>query len=357
MVELTYPDWTPCGHDQMFQQFLKSWNQGRLHHAWLISGIRSVGKNGFAHCLARFILSKRQGQQASLDDIKNIDHRSQDIKLYFARSHPNFLYISPLSEKLDLQAKGKPKSDTAKHIISMESARKITGFFALSSDEGQYRVVIIDSIDDMNINATNAILKILEEPPARTVFLLVSHNPAKLLPTIISRCRKLPLNGLSDDEILSLLPKDIPDGQQTIIPWLAQGSAGQALFFLEEEKVNLWNQTIQIFAQISNKDITAIPFFIKQFERNNAQIRENLVIILQYWMRLLHAAVLVSTQQQQRLPQPILELCAKYETIGLENCLNVFDKSHTLAENIMQEMGHTPSLLSQLLMNLYHINK
>ncbi len=357
MDELTYPSWTPLGHDDIFNQFLESWNQGRLHHAWLITGIRSVGKNGFAHALARFILSKKHGQQAKLDDIKHIDHNLQDVKLYFAGSHPNFLYISPASEKLDLQAKGKPKGDTAKHIISMESARKITNFFALSSDEGRYRVVIIDSIDDMNVNATNAILKILEEPPSRTVFLLISHNPAKLLPTIISRCRKLPLNGLNDDDILSLLPDNIPSEQQAIIPWLAQGSAGQALFFLEEEKVKLWNQTVQIFAQLCNNNATTIPFFIKQFERNNAQTRENLVIFLQYWMRLLHAITLVSAQQQQRLPAPILELTAKFETASLENCLNVFDNSHTLAEDIMQEMGHTTSLLSQLLMNLYHINK
>lgn len=356
MDELTYPDWTPLGHDEIFNQFLESWNQGRLHHAWLISGIRSVGKNGFAHCLARFILSHRHGQQASLDDIKNINRNQQDIKLYFAGSHPNFLYISPLAEKLDLKAKGKSKGDTAKHMISMESARKITNFFALSSDLGQYRVVIIDSIDDMNINATNAILKTLEEPPARTVFLLISHNPEKLLPTIISRCRRLPLNGLSNDKILSLLPETISDVQRSIIPWLAQGSAGQALFFLEEEKVNLWNQTLEIFIQVSNNNISSIPFFIKQFERNNPQIRENLIIFLQYWMRLLHALTLVSAGQAQNLPEPILAITIKYENASLENCLNVFDKSHKIAENIMQEMGYTSSALSQLLTNLHHIN-
>ncbi len=333
---------------------MDDWNKQRLHHAWLITGIRSVGKNGVAHCLARFLLSKRQGEQGTIQEFHTIDYDSKDIKLYFAKAHPNFIYISAQTEKLEAQAADKKTG--VRNIISMESARKITKFFALSGDENQFRVVIIDSLDEMNPNATNAILKILEEPPARTVFLLISHNPTKLLPTIISRCRRLPLQSLSEEAILSLLPEDLPDNQRQIIPWLAQGSAGQALFFLEPEKLELWNQSVQLFTQITNKELQAIPLFIKQFERSSPQIKEKLVIFLQFWMRLLHAVTLVSAGQQQRLPASILSLMEPYAHAPLENCLNMFDKSHKLSDAIIQEMQHTPAALSQLCMDLYHIN-
>lgn len=151
--------------------------RGRMHHAWLLTGPEGVGKASFAYRIARRLLGAAsdpaQGSLASRPD----DPVSRQIS---ARSHPDLMVLERATED------GKPRKS-----IPVDEARALPGFFANSPAAAPYRVAIIDAADDLNVNAANAVLKTLEEPPERGVLLLISHSPGRLLPTIRSRCRTL----------------------------------------------------------------------------------------------------------------------------------------------------------------------
>ncbi len=168
--------------------FLDSFNSGRFHHAWLVTGVKGVGKATFAYRAAKFLLTQEEGGNLfGLPD--NLDSAADHpaLALIQADSHPG---LSVLRRRYD------PKGKKLFKVIRIDDVRALSTFFGLKSSDGGWRVVIIDTVDDMNVNAANAFLKILEEPPERTIFFLLSHTPAGLLPTIRSRCRQLPLHPL-----------------------------------------------------------------------------------------------------------------------------------------------------------------
>ena len=162
---------------------------GRVHHAWLLAGPRGVGKASFADFAARLLL------EAS-------DPDSAGGKLVNAGSHPDFKRLERLANE---------KTGAIARSITVDQVRDLRGLFATGTAISKRRVVVIDSIDDMERSGANALLKNLEEPPANTVFLLVSHQPGRLLPTIRSRCRTLLFNRLDDVVMASILDRELPD--------------------------------------------------------------------------------------------------------------------------------------------------
>ena len=159
------------------EAFLDALNRGRLHHAWLLCGVEGSGKATFAYRAARRLLGAAPDPARGPLGAAPYDPVSQ---LVSAQSHPDLLVLERLVEG------GKQKK-----TISVDQARDLPGFFAKSPSQAQYRVAIIDAADDLNVNAANALLKILEEPPERGVLLLATHAPGRLLATIRSRCRRL----------------------------------------------------------------------------------------------------------------------------------------------------------------------
>ncbi|HET9160652.1 MAG TPA: DNA polymerase III subunit delta', partial [Caulobacteraceae bacterium] len=157
--------------------FLTALKRGRLHHAWLLTGPEGVGKATFAYRAARRLLGARPAPEFGLLGADPQDPVSRQVA---ARSHPDLLVLARETDD------GKPRRN-----IPVDEARQLPEFFAKSPASAPYRVAIIDAADDLNANAANAVLKTLEEPPARGVLFLVSHAPGKLLPTIRSRCRRL----------------------------------------------------------------------------------------------------------------------------------------------------------------------
>ncbi|MBM3617683.1 MAG: DNA polymerase III subunit delta' [Alphaproteobacteria bacterium] len=210
--------------------FLQSYNSGRLPHAWLLTGPKGIGKATLAYRMARFLLAGRRGATSL-----NVDMESAAIHRLQAGSHTDVLVLQA--------AEG---SD-----ISVDEARGVVEFLAMTPAEGAWRVVIIDSIDAMNRNAANALLKTLEEPPARTVMLLISHNPGGLLPTIRSRCRVLKLKPLGDEAFARIVREHMPDADaETIRQYhvLSGGSPGVALFLIEQEALALYHAFLSLFA-------------------------------------------------------------------------------------------------------------
>ena len=191
--------------------------RGRLHHAWLLCGPEGVGKATFAYRAARRLLGAAPEPARGPLGARPSDPVSQLIS---AQSHPDLLVLERLVEG------GKTKKS-----ISVDQARDLPDFFSKSPSRADYRVAIIDAADDLNLNAANALLKVLEEPPERGVLFLVTHAPGRLLATIRSRCRRLTFQPWAEAAVAGLLERQTElDGEEAVrIAGMARGSPGAAL--------------------------------------------------------------------------------------------------------------------------------
>lgn len=211
------------GHDAAVARFRDALDSGRLHHAWLISGPQGVGKALFAAKAALRVLAQGQGTlDAAGLDVPD-DHNA--ARLVAAGSHPDLMRLERLPRE---------NSSTGElaRSISVDQVRSLQRLFNTTASLSPWRAVIVDSIDDLERNAANALLKNLEEPPPSSVFFLVSHSPERLLPTIRSRCRLLRLARLDGDAMTSALRSALPDADDKEIGDLAlagDGSPGRAL--------------------------------------------------------------------------------------------------------------------------------
>src|SRR5919107_3486991 len=200
------------GHDSAVAAFRESLDSGRLHHAWLVSGPEGVGKNLFASKAALRVLAQGQGRvDAPGLDVPD-DH--QAAHLVAAGSHPDLMRL----ERLPRESSA---SGELARSVTVDQVRSLQRLFNTTASMSPWRVVIVDSIDDLERNAANALLKNLEEPPPSSLFLLVSHAPERLLPTIRSRCRPLRLSRLDEDAMTSALRAVLPDAEESEIGDLA----------------------------------------------------------------------------------------------------------------------------------------
>lgn len=203
------------GHLEQQTQFLKAVAGGRIHHAWLLVGPQGIGKRRFADMAALRLLA---GPGESFE----VSPEHPAARLIMAGSH---LDHRVLTRQVD--EKGREAGE-----IRIEQVRALQALFRTTPGLGAWRTVIVDSIDDMNRAAANAFLKSLEEPPADTIFFLVSHAPARLLPTIRSRCRTLRFRKLEDAAVRQVLREQaVPDANLDELVALADGSPGEALRF------------------------------------------------------------------------------------------------------------------------------
>jgi len=195
---------------------------GRLHHAWLIGGQEGIGKATLAYRFARWLLAGADTADLSVAASNPV------FKRVAANTHADLLSIE---RRFDEKRK-KMQSE-----IVIDTVHEVGKFLRLTPGEGGWRVVVVDGAEDMNRNAANALLKLLEEPPKRAILLLVSHAPGRLLPTIRSRCRRINLSPLAEAEVASLLAAQAPEvsaDEGKKIAGLAEGSIGRALTLAAE---------------------------------------------------------------------------------------------------------------------------
>lgn len=208
------------GHDSAIDQFLSAWRSRRIHHAWLVAGPRGVGKASFARAAALRVLAEAAGPAPAPGLATPDDHPV--ARLFAAGSHPDFRYL----ERLE-----RPTGGLARNI-SVDQVRSLGDMLGVTPSLSPWRAIVVDAADDLEASAANALLKMLEEPPANTLFFLVAHAPGRLLPTIRSRCRRLEFDALSSDVMASLLARLLPEkGEAELrsIAGLAGGSIGRAL--------------------------------------------------------------------------------------------------------------------------------
>lgn len=230
------------GQDRAVEQFTSAWATRRLHHAWLLCGPKGVGKATFALAAAKRVLADAAGPPSGLPTLETRDDHPM-VKLVEAGSHPDMRWLQRLvSEKTGNLARN----------ISVDQIRGLGDFMSMTAALSPWRVAVIDTVDELEASGANALLKMLEEPPANTLFFLVSHAPGRLLPTIRSRCRRLEFIDLGDDAMTSILEQRAPqlgaaERQRTVA--MAGGSAGRALAFAELGLAKLEDEALTILRQ------------------------------------------------------------------------------------------------------------
>lgn len=276
------------GQPEAEQHLYDAYHSGSLAHAWLITGPEGVGKATLAYRFARYVLKTSSHAPSPALFTEEPDVGSlfgDDPEAELDNGTPGPLYVSPddpvfrrviSGGHADLsvieRAVKNDKTGETYTVIRVEDVRSIGGFLQMTPAEGGWRVVIIDVADDMNLNAQNALLKVLEEPPARSLILLVSHAPGRLLPTIRSRCRRLSLRPLETNVVAGLIktrePEMAEDDAATIAT-LSRGSIGRSLKMIEGGGVDLNNNINIIFDNLPTLDVPRLHDFATSLARKN----------------------------------------------------------------------------------------
>jgi len=272
------------GHNTAQKTLLDLWNNKSLAGSWLFCGPKGIGKATLAYRLARFVLA--QPVQNPLNLFGTEDYPvSLDIPLtdpvyksVAQKTNPGLCVIECGLKEDELKSRqalidaGKPLDpETEKNRkrydeIRITDIREAEAFLHLTASANGWRIMIIDSADDMNTNAANALLKSLEEPPPKTVIVLISHQPGKLLPTIRSRCRKLLLKPLKNSDLLPILKLKTDCSEQNLktLAALSEGSLGKALSLYEQDGVSVFTQMISLFSDFPKLSVSTLYAFAEK---------------------------------------------------------------------------------------------
>lgn len=242
------------GHVQAEMQFLNAYRSGRMPHAWLLTGAEGIGKATFAWRAARFVLTYPDPAATDVFNAQSLSVGMSDpaVRKVQALSHPD-LHL--------LRREMKSDSKTVPAEIYVDQIRKVLSFFGSTAGSGGWRVALIDSMDEVNRNGANALLKLVEEPPPKSLILLVSATPGRLPPTIRSRCRVLRFNPLVDHDLSSALRQARPDLAETdcaAVAKIAGGSVRAGLTYLDEDRLAIIAHVEATLATLPKLDDAAL---------------------------------------------------------------------------------------------------
>jgi DNA polymerase III subunit delta' len=238
------------GHSEAETALLNAYRSGRIPHAWLIGGAQGIGKATLAYRMARFVLTHRDPrspavQRAETLAVEPSEHVARQVA---AGSHGGLLTL-----ERTLNERGVMRT-----VITVDETRETISFFGSTAAVEGWRVCIVDTVDELNPNAANALLKILEEPPQQSLFLLVSHAPGRVLPTILSRCRKLGLRPLATSDVIraaaSATGAAVDDPALVEAAQAAEGSVARALTLLGGDALKLHQRTAALLARLPQVD-------------------------------------------------------------------------------------------------------
>ncbi len=314
------------GQDHANTQFLAAWNSGRLPHAWLLAGQRGIGKATLAYRIARFVLANPSESSDGLFDTPGpvpttLDEGSDSPAARHVSNgtHPDLMVVTPTV------------SETTKRLrqnIVVDDVAAVSRGLRLTSTVGGWRVVVVDSADDMNHNAANALLKILEEPPQRVILLLISHAPGKLLPTIRSRCRKLDMPPLPDNLVKGLLDRLQPGLDSTISVMatdLAEGSIGRAVEIAASGGLDILEKTVQLLGERHPLDrrylhATVEIFLSRDRGKEGDPVGNRLDLVLWWLGRCLRRYAIRETGSRETVAGEMKMVAGLVEQFGLPEC-------------------------------------
>jgi DNA polymerase-3 subunit delta' len=238
------------GHHDAEQALLNAYRSGRIPHAWLIGGAAGIGKSTLAYRMARFVLAHRDPFAPDVQRAETLEIDASDpvARHVAAGAHGGLLTL-----ERTLNDKGVMRT-----VITVDETRETISFFGSTAAVDGWRVCIVDTVDELNPNAANALLKVLEEPPRQSLFLLVSHAPARVLPTILSRCRKLLLRPLATSDVVAAAAQAaslaIDDPALAEAAEAAEGSVARALTLLGGDALKLQQRTAALLATLPQVD-------------------------------------------------------------------------------------------------------
>jgi DNA polymerase III subunit delta' len=247
-----HPRETPdlFGHREAETALLNAYRSGRIPHAWLIGGGQGIGKATLAYRMARFVLSHSNPLTPAVQRAETlaVDPSDPVVRQITAGAHGGLLVLE----------RGFNDRGVLRTVITVDETRETISFFGSTAAVDGWRVCIVDTVDELNPNAANALLKVLEEPPQRSLFLLVSHAPARALPTILSRCRKLPLRPLAVADVMraavSATETAADDPALAEAAAASEGSVGRALNLLGGDALKLQQRTAAMLATLPRID-------------------------------------------------------------------------------------------------------
>jgi DNA polymerase-3 subunit delta' len=215
------------GHVEAERTLLNAYRSGRIPHAWLIGGPRGIGKATLAYRLARFVLAHPDPAAAAVQSARSLEIEPSHgtVRRIAGQAHPDLLVLERTENE----------NGVLRTVITVEQTARTGSFFGSTAGEGGWRVCIVDAADELNPASANKLLKILEEPPPRSIFLLVSHAPGRLLATIRSRCRRLDLRPLAAADLARAVAAALDGAENLDIDRAvaaAEGSVGRALDLL-----------------------------------------------------------------------------------------------------------------------------
>jgi DNA polymerase-3 subunit delta' len=231
------------GHEAAEQALWQAARAGRMHHAWLITGKSGIGKATLAYRFARWLLAGAAGQSLEVDLAQPVARR---------------VATGTHADLLTIEREWDEKLKRYRRDIVVEDVRAVGAFLRRTPAEGGWRVVVVDGAEDLNRNAANALLKILEEPPARAILLLTCDAPGRLPATLRSRCRRLALDALSAEvmqRLLALALADQPQAERARLAALAEGSVGRALQLAEGEGVAVADLVAEVLGALPNVSV------------------------------------------------------------------------------------------------------
>lgn len=262
------------GHQAAEEKLLDAYRSGRFHQAWMLCGPQGIGKATLAYRLARFVLAHPDQKDPQLVLLNNLDVSRENpvAQRIEARAH---------SDLFVLQREINPTTKKLRPAITVDDARKLGNFYAMTAGEGGWRICIIDAADNLNAAAANGILKIVEEPPEKCLFIIVAHAPGRLLPTIRSRCLRLDLSPLSADEVRQVVgdelqDKDLAREEVDALIDLGDGSPGKVLQLITSQGARQFIRFQQMLSSPQGLTLSGQIAIAEEFQKRGAEIEFNI---------------------------------------------------------------------------------
>ena len=242
------------GHREAEAMLLNAYRSGRIPHAWLVGGAQGTGKATLAYRLARFVLTHPDPTSSAVQNAETLEVESNHpvARQVAAGSHGGLLTLERTANE-----KGVMRT-----VITVDESRETISFFGSTAAVAGWRVCIVDTVDELNANSANALLKVIEEPPERSLFLLISHAPARVLATIQSRCRKLILRPLATEDVVRAASEaSMRDPGEPVLREAAEGAEGsvaRALMLLDGNALGLHHRTGALLDTLPHVDPRAL---------------------------------------------------------------------------------------------------
>jgi len=320
------------GHADAERAILDAYKSGRIAHSWLIGGPPGIGKATLAFRLARFVLANPDPWAPEVQSATSlaVDPAHPVARRVAAQAQGDLLVL----ERSINEQTGKLYT-----VIRVDDVRRTVSFFGSTAGEGGWRIAVVDAVDDLQREGANALLKILEEPPQRSLLLLISHAPGRELPTIRSRCRRLLLRPLEVDDVVRALAAaagrtvDDPDVRQAAEA--AEGSVGRALDLLDGETLGLRQRILELLGQLPNPDPRALHGLSEAIGGTDPRTLEAFMDIVNAWLSARLGVGAQGNAQMARVAEiwdKVNRAAREAETYNLERKPLVFAVFGALAE-------------------------